>query len=144
MPLVRIETLSGRTLGQLSAIGDGVHRALVEAIGIPPLDRFQVISQHAAGTLVFDPTYLDIPRTTGVVFVQITMSVGRTLEQKRALYSAIVRNLAADPGIRPRTSSSTLSRSSKRTGLSERASPSTRPDGDRACAQPFCASMKRR
>ncbi len=101
MPLVRIETLSGRTLGQLSAIGDGVHRALVETIGIPPLDRFQVISEHAPGTLVFDPSYLDIRRTAGVVFVQISMSVGRTLEQKQALYAAIVRNLAANPGVRP-------------------------------------------
>jgi phenylpyruvate tautomerase PptA (4-oxalocrotonate tautomerase family) len=29
------------------------------------------------------------------------MSVGRTLEQKRALYKAIAHNLAARPGVRP-------------------------------------------
>ncbi len=101
MPLVRIDVLPGRTPDQLGAIADGVHRALIEAIGIPEKDRFQVVAQHEAGGLVFDPTYLGIRRTAGVVFVQITLSSGRSLEQKRALFAAIARNLAADPGVRP-------------------------------------------
>jgi 4-oxalocrotonate tautomerase len=101
MPLVRIDVLEQYTTEQKAALGDGVHQALVEAIGIPPLDRFQVIASHAPGGLVFDPTYLGIPRTAAVVFVQITMSAGRTLEQKRALFKAIARNLAERPGVRP-------------------------------------------
>ena len=35
-----------------------------------------------------------------MVFVQITMCLGRTLEQKQALYAAIVRRLAEQPGVR--------------------------------------------
>jgi phenylpyruvate tautomerase PptA (4-oxalocrotonate tautomerase family) len=101
MPLVRIDALSVRTQDQLAAIGDGVHRALVETIGIPADDHFQVIATHDPESLVFDPRYLGIERTSGIVFVQVTLSVGRTLEQKRALYAAIVRNLAAKPGVRP-------------------------------------------
>ena len=101
MPLVRIDTLEEYTTEQKTALGDGVHQALVEAIGIPPLDRFQVIASHTPGDLVFDPAYLGIHRTNGIVFVQITMSAGRTLEQKRALYKAIAQNLAARPGVRP-------------------------------------------
>lgn len=101
MPLVRIDVLEGRTPEQRATIGDGVHRALVEAVGIPVLDRFQVITEHVAGGLVYDPEYLGIARTPGVVFIQITFSTGRTLDQKRALYAAIARNLAADPGVRP-------------------------------------------
>ena len=101
MPLVRIDMLTGRSDDETRSIGDGVHRALVEAIGIPAADRFQVITRHASGDLVFDPAYLGIARTEGVVFVQITMSLGRTLEQKRALYAAIARNLSAGAGVRP-------------------------------------------
>jgi phenylpyruvate tautomerase PptA (4-oxalocrotonate tautomerase family) len=100
MPLVRIDVLEGRTDAQLAALGDGVHRALVEAIGIPPDDRFQVISTHPEGGFVYDPAYLGIVRTPAVVFVQIAMSTGRTLEQKKALHAAIARNLAAT-GVRP-------------------------------------------
>lgn len=103
MPLVRIDTLaSAYTPEQRAQIGDGVHRALVEAIGIPALDRFQVIQAHPAPDLVFDREYLGIPRTDGFVAVQITLSAGRSLAQKRALYAAIARNLAeAAPGLRP-------------------------------------------
>jgi phenylpyruvate tautomerase PptA (4-oxalocrotonate tautomerase family) len=100
MPFVRIDTLDGYTAAQRAEIGTGVHEALVEAIGIPAQDRFQVIATHASGALVFDPDYLGIHRTAGVVFVQITLTAGRSLEKKRALFSAIVRNLAARPGVR--------------------------------------------
>ena len=36
-----------------------------------------------------------------MVFVQITMNVGRTIEMKRALYRRITELLSADPGVRP-------------------------------------------
>ena len=101
MPFVRIDVLPGRTPDQLRAIADGVHRALIEAIGIPEADRFQVISQLAEGSLLFDPGYLGIRRTGGIVFAQITMSTGRTVQQKQSLFAAIARNLSADPGVRP-------------------------------------------
>jgi phenylpyruvate tautomerase PptA (4-oxalocrotonate tautomerase family) len=100
MPFVRIDVLPGRTPDQLRAIADGVHRALIEAIGIPEADRFQVISQLAEGSLLFDPEYLGIRRTGGIVFVQITMSTGRTVQQKQSLFAAVARNLSADPGVR--------------------------------------------
>jgi 4-oxalocrotonate tautomerase len=100
MPLVRIDAPDSRPAEDLAVIGDGVHRALIEAIGIPEQDRFQVLSQHAAGRLVFDRHYLGISRSGGVLFVQITLSVGRSVEQKKALYAAIVRNLGQRPGIR--------------------------------------------
>lgn len=100
MPLVRIDTLDGYSEDQRAALGEGVHRALVETIGIPPQDRFQVVEPHRPGGLVSDPEYLGIRRTSGVVLVQITMTSGRTLAQKRALYEAIARNLAARPGVR--------------------------------------------
>lgn len=101
MPLVRIDVLQDRAAEQLPVIGDAVHRALVAEIGVPEQDRFQVITRHPPGLLVFDPQYLGIHRTAGIVFVQITLSLGRTVEQKRALFAAIARNLSALPDLRP-------------------------------------------
>jgi hypothetical protein len=43
MPFVRISLRQGATLEYRKALADGVHRAMVEAIAIPPDDRFQVI-----------------------------------------------------------------------------------------------------
>ena len=101
MPLVRIDVAEGRSPAQLSAIGAGVHKAMEDEIKVPPLDRFQVITEHRADLLVFDPAYLGIHRGPDVVFIQITLNFGRSVELKRALYAAIVRNLAQDPGVRP-------------------------------------------
>ena len=100
MPFVRVDVLDSRTPEELTAIGDGVHRALVEAIGIPPQDRFQVLNRHPQSGLVFDRHYLGIARTDGVVFIQITMSLGRSLEQKKNLFQGIVRHLSEKPGVR--------------------------------------------
>ena len=101
MPLVRISLNPGRSEGYRHALGDSVHRALVETIGIPPADRFQVITEVPAGGLIYDPGYLGIARTDGVVFIQITISAGRSVELRKALFARIAANLAASPGVRP-------------------------------------------
>jgi phenylpyruvate tautomerase PptA (4-oxalocrotonate tautomerase family) len=100
MPLVRISVMKGRSAAQKRALGDAVHRALVETIDVPALDRFQVITEHEPGDLVYDPEYLGIHRSDGVVFIQITLSRGRSLAQKRALYRGIAANLHESTGLR--------------------------------------------
>jgi phenylpyruvate tautomerase PptA (4-oxalocrotonate tautomerase family) len=100
MPLVRISLREGKSQGYRAAIADGVHRAMVETIDVPPEDRFQILTEHRAGDLVYDPAYLGIPRTDDLVIIQITMNVGRTTEKKKALYARIVEVLAAAPGVR--------------------------------------------
>jgi 4-oxalocrotonate tautomerase len=101
MPLVRISLREGKTEGYKKALGDGVHRALVEAMDAPVQDRFQVITEHPASGLVYDPTYLGIGRTDDLVMVQITLSTGRKLAQKRKLFKRMAEILAEKPGLRP-------------------------------------------
>jgi phenylpyruvate tautomerase PptA (4-oxalocrotonate tautomerase family) len=100
MPLVRISLRRGKPAAYRRAIADGVHRALIDAIGIPADDRFQVISEHDADGLIYDANYLGIARTDDVVFVQIALRRGRTDDMKRALYRRIAANLGNDPGLR--------------------------------------------
>ena len=101
MPLVRISLREGKSETYRRAIGEAVHRAMVETINVPALDRFQVITEHTPTGLIYDPAYLGINRTVDVIFVQITLNAGRTVEQKRALYARIVGLLAENPGVRP-------------------------------------------
>jgi len=100
MPLVRISLKQGRPPSDLAALSDGVHRAMVETINVPPDDRFQIIDEQSPEALVADRRYLGIERSDDVVLIQITLNTGRTLEQKRALYRAIADRLAASPGLR--------------------------------------------
>lgn len=71
MPLVRISLLKGRTDGEIRAIADGVHDALVEAYAVPADDRFQVIEQRDAGEIIYSPNYLDIARSDGIIIIQV-------------------------------------------------------------------------
>ena len=101
MPLVRISLREGKPETYRRALADGIHRAMVDAFNVPPLDRFQVITEHPAEGLIYDPAYLGIVRSDDVVFVQITLNAGRSTEQKRALYARMAELLQASPGLRP-------------------------------------------
>ena len=101
MPLVRIALRKGTTPEFRRRLSDSVHRAMVEAIKIPEADRFQIITEHDEGGLVYDPTYLGIARSDAVVLIQITISAGRTLEVRKALFARIAALLAESPGLRP-------------------------------------------
>ncbi|MGD0989947.1 MAG: tautomerase family protein [Candidatus Sulfotelmatobacter sp.] len=102
MPLVRIDLQAGKSEEYKKALGDGVHRALVEGAGAPADDRFQVITEHPAGGIIYDPNYLGIQRTDDIVMVQITLSAGRKLAQKRQLFKRMAEILSEKPGLQPR------------------------------------------
>lgn len=100
MPFVRIDLLRGKDTSYRSKLGQAVYDAL-SSIGAPENDRFQVIAEHDPDGLIFDRTYLGIDRGDNFVAIQITFNEGRTLEQKKALYKAIVKNMGDSVGMRP-------------------------------------------
>jgi 4-oxalocrotonate tautomerase len=92
VPLVEISLRNQMPEQQKRAIADGVHRALVDAIGIPEGDRFQIVSEHSAGDLIFDKHYMGVERRD-VVFIRIIFVAGRSVEKKLDLYRRIAENL---------------------------------------------------
>ncbi|MFI7017388.1 tautomerase family protein [Streptomyces sp. NPDC050164] len=102
MPFVRIDTLRAGP-ERLAALGRAVHDALVETIGIPPDDRFQVLVDHdgASSTLRYDD-YLGVHRDVGIAYVAITLRSGRTPAHKQALYRRIAELAHAYAGTDPR------------------------------------------
>jgi phenylpyruvate tautomerase PptA (4-oxalocrotonate tautomerase family) len=100
MPLVRISLMKGRlVLGR--QIGAVVYRAMVDTIGVPVDDNFQVITEHDGDSLVYDPGYLGIRRTDGFVAVQITLTEGRTVRATQSLFRAIADGLRQELDVRP-------------------------------------------
>lgn len=86
---------AGRPAAAVKAIGDAVHRALVEAVNAPADGKFQVITEHGPEELVHPPSYMGMPKSDGIVVIQVTMNAGRTIELKRALYAKIAELLSA-------------------------------------------------
>ena len=100
MPIVRIDVLEGWTPGDLELVGAAVQRALIETLGVPERDRFQVISEHPAERFVFDRSYLEIARSDRFILVQVTLSAGRTTQVKQAFYARLCELLVRDVGLR--------------------------------------------
>lgn len=101
MPLVRIAMMQGASAELRRAAGDAVHQAMVETLNVPAADRFQIITEHAPDSLIYDPSYLDIQRTDGLLIIQITLNEGRDLEMKRSFYRRAAALLSGDAGVRP-------------------------------------------
>jgi 4-oxalocrotonate tautomerase len=101
MPLVRVSLLEGTPDSFKNKVGDSIHQALVETIQIPQQDRFQVFTGHSKSGFFYDAEYLNINRTDHLVIIQITISFGRSLEVKKALYKRIVDLLLQSVQLRP-------------------------------------------
>ncbi len=100
MPLVRISFLKGKAQGFGKQVAAVVYQTMLDTINVPPKDNFQVITEHDRGTLVYDPEYLDIPRTDGIIVVQITLNEGRSIPLKKAFYRTLAQRLHEELGVR--------------------------------------------
>lgn len=100
MPLVRITLASGLSQQKRRALGDAAHKALVEVAKAPADDQFQVVEEVPAENLIFSPSYMGIAHRAPIVFVQVFMNVGRTVEVKQALYAALAQALGEAGGFR--------------------------------------------
>lgn len=98
MPLARIDLLEGKTSEERQAIGETVYQALL-SIGVPQNDRFQIITEHSAGGLVFPASYLGVHYSPNLIMIQITLNEGRTVELKKALFKAIADGIHGRIGI---------------------------------------------
>jgi phenylpyruvate tautomerase PptA (4-oxalocrotonate tautomerase family) len=93
MPFARILLQNtDATAAEMRAIADAVQRAFVVSLAVPEGDRFQVVSSD--GAVIVDREYLGMDRSENMVVIQITMALGRTVEQKKALFRALADNLA--------------------------------------------------
>ena len=100
MPLVRISLMQGKPVDFGKKIGAVVYRTMVDTINVPPHDNFQVITEHDTNSLIYDSEYLNIPRAEDVVFIQITLNEGRTIELKKLFYKTLAERLNTELGVR--------------------------------------------
>jgi len=77
-----------------------IYLGMHEAIGTPENDRFAVITEHEESCFETSGDYGGIARSDDLVFIQITLLAGRTVDQKKALYAAIADKLATNAGLR--------------------------------------------
>ncbi|WP_307721888.1 tautomerase family protein [Pseudoduganella plicata] len=97
----RISLQRGKSSEYLRAVSDSLHRALVEALDVPPTDRFQLFDQHEPHEMSIDPHYPAGTRSADYVFINVIVGRPRSAAMKAAFYQRLVALLAQSPGVRP-------------------------------------------
>ena len=101
MPLVRIDLIRGKSPEYRRTLGDIVYKALIDIINIPEDDKFQVITEHAPEEINIAGSYLGNRYSPDIIFIQITLTAGRSVDLKQAFYKRIVDDLHKQLNVRP-------------------------------------------
>ena len=94
MPLVRIDLPQAIDARTATGIGDAIHRAMMDVIGVPSGDKFQIISRQPPEARNLTSEYLGIRYSDKLVVIQITLNQGRTVELKKAFFKRVADDLA--------------------------------------------------
>jgi 4-oxalocrotonate tautomerase len=100
MPLVRIDLVAGKSVEFRKTLGEIIYQAMRDTINVPPNDKFQIITEHAAGEINVADTYLGNTYSRDIMLIQITMNAGRTVEMKKALFKRIADDIHAQLNVR--------------------------------------------
>jgi phenylpyruvate tautomerase PptA (4-oxalocrotonate tautomerase family) len=101
MPYVNISLTRGKSRDYLRGVSDAVHQALVEGLGMNPDDRFQAITQHEPGDLVYTRLFRGGPRSDDFIVFTIIDGLDRGDAAKRRFYQRLTALLEQGPGVRP-------------------------------------------
>jgi hypothetical protein len=78
MPLLYVDLIEGRTPAEIQALLD----AVVETFGVPPRDRYQVVSTHPAHEIVAWDRGLGIERSSRLVVLHVSRRRSREMKQR--------------------------------------------------------------
>ena len=99
VPFIRTNIPADTSPQQRDSIVQGIHQALVDGIGMPADELFNMVAPYAPGEFACSRTFNGTNRSDRVVVIEITMRRGRSDAMKRALYANIARNLEANAGV---------------------------------------------
>jgi phenylpyruvate tautomerase PptA (4-oxalocrotonate tautomerase family) len=101
MPFIRTAVKKGTRLEQKHQIVQGIHQALVDSIGMPQDELFNMMSEYDEESFFYDRRFNGIARSDKLVVIEITMRRGRSDVMKKNLYASIVANLGASADVAP-------------------------------------------
>jgi phenylpyruvate tautomerase PptA (4-oxalocrotonate tautomerase family) len=101
MPFIRTCVHQDTSTAQRAAIVEGIHQALVHAIGMPADELFNRVTPYRTDEFFFSKTFNGYARSDQPVVIEITMRRGRSDAMKRELYRLIAQNLQRAANIHP-------------------------------------------
>jgi phenylpyruvate tautomerase PptA (4-oxalocrotonate tautomerase family) len=101
MPFIRTSVHHGTSTADRSAIVHGIHQALIEAIGMPEDELFNMVVSYQPEDFFFSKTFNGYARSDRPVVIEITMRRGRSDAMKKVLYRLIAQKLNHEAQVAP-------------------------------------------
>ena len=98
MPLINMYLHEGTDVERRRAIASAIHKGMVDVLGIPDDDYFQVTHELDAENLLYDRNYFGVARSDDAVIVRLSFNA-RPAAAKQALFEAIADNMVNDAGL---------------------------------------------
>jgi 4-oxalocrotonate tautomerase len=100
MPMTHVSMRSGKSAQFRGAVLKGIHETLHEAMGVHPEAFFMTITEHEEANFLANMTF-PFKRSPNLLLIQITLTAGRSADDKKRFYERLVAKLQADPGVDP-------------------------------------------
>jgi phenylpyruvate tautomerase PptA (4-oxalocrotonate tautomerase family) len=102
MPFIRTLVRKSTSLETRDHIVNGIHQALVDGIGMPSDELFNIVSDYESDAFHYSRSFNGIARSDALIVIEITLRRGRSDAMKRELYRLIAENLSRDTTISPK------------------------------------------
>ncbi len=93
MPFNKLHVPQSLPIETCHAINDLLHDCLVDTCGVNPDDYFCLISRYLPEEMILHPTFMGKREPASTIIIEIALLVGRTDEQKEALYVDVRQRL---------------------------------------------------
>jgi 4-oxalocrotonate tautomerase len=100
MPMTHVFMRRGKPAPYRAAVLEGIHETLHKSLGVHPNAFFMTVSEHEDANFRVNTTF-PFPRSSDLVLIQITLTAGRSAEDKQRFYKDLVARLEAHPGVKP-------------------------------------------
>jgi hypothetical protein len=102
MPLAKIHVLEGRyDEARLGKVSEAVQQALIEVLGIPPDDFFQIHHVLPRNRYLHTSSFVGQKYSDDMILLELTFIAGRPKETRLALLKSLNKKVVASAGISP-------------------------------------------
>ena len=102
MPLAKVHVLEGQyDTARLGKVSEAIQNALIEVLGIPPDDFFQIHHVLPRDRYLHTPAFLGQKYSDDMILLELTFIAGRTEETRLALLKSLNEKVVAAARISP-------------------------------------------
>lgn len=95
MAIVRVDFSSQQPVGFAAAVANSINTTMQSVLGVPPSENYVVCQAHPPGSVLHAPGNCPPERLDQLVFIQITLNQGRSVELKTDFYRQLTQALVA-------------------------------------------------